>query len=199
MTDRGLLIVLSGPSGVGKDTVLQQFLQNRTDCILSVSATTRPPREGEADGVNYYFMPRAAFERLANAGEMLEYAEYSGNLYGTPAEKVEERRRQGKHVILEIEVQGALQVREKCPDAVLVFLMPPSVEVLRRRLQNRGTESPEVVEKRMAVAEYEMAKAAEYDYIIVNRSVDESCVQLGAVITAAGCSVKHMQHLFWRE
>jgi len=191
MTKKGLLIVFSGPSGVGKDTVLQQLLRQRGDCAVSVSATTRPPRPGEADGVDYYFISRARFEEMAAGGEMLESASFAGNLYGTPAQLVERLRQQGVHVILEIEVQGALQIRRKCPDAVFVFLMPPSVEALRLRLTSRGTEPVEAVEKRLAVAAREMAMAREYDYVIVNDSVEQSCKELDAVINTASLRVQN--------
>lgn len=185
MTKKGLLIVFSGPSGVGKDTVLQRFLPGRTDCAVSISATTRAPRPGEVDGRNYYFISRPRFEELVESGRMLEHACFAGNLYGTPAEAVERLRDEGLHVILEIEVQGALQIREKCPDAVFVFLMPPSLEALRARLVNRGTEPVEVMERRLAAAEREMKMAGEYEYVIVNDSVERSSRELGEVIDDA--------------
>jgi len=190
MTERGLLIVLSGPSGVGKDTVLSLLREQRDDCVLSISATTRDPRPGETDGEDYFFITQEEFVRLKNAGDMLECAEYSGNCYATPARAVERLRAAGKHVILEIEVQGALQVREKCADAVLIFMMPPSMEVLRHRLTGRGTEAKDVVEERMRAARSEIARLGEYEYVIVNHCARESCRKLSAVITAAGCSVK---------
>lgn len=199
MTERGLLIVFSGPSGVGKDTLLTHLLARRPDCTVSVSATTRQPRPGEMDGRDYYFITREKFGELVACGKMLEYAQYSDNCYGTPADEVEHKRSQGYHVILEIEVQGALQVREHCPDAVFIFLMPPSMEALRQRLEKRGTESPEAIAQRIEAAEQEIAQAAGYDYLIVNHTIEESCAQLDAVITAASCGAKRMMHLLQKE
>lgn len=197
MTKPGLLIVFSGPSGVGKDTLLQRFLPSREDCVLSVSATTRPPRPGEQDGVQYHFMSREAFQALAERGEMLEYAHYGDNFYGTPKACVDNALAEGKNVILEIEVQGAMQIRELRPDAVFVFVMPPSWEVLRRRLENRGTEDSEALAKRLAAAKAELALACEYDYVIINDNLDRCSQDLDAVITAAGYSAHHMKQ--WIE
>ncbi len=185
MIKRGLLFVVSGPSGVGKDTVLHCLLQKRSDCVLSVSATTRTPRSGEQDGVDYHFLSHEQFQSHINHGEMLEWAEYAGNFYGTPSHWVETHRAAGKHVILEIEVQGALQIKQKCPDGVFVFIMPPSMDTLRQRLLDRNTESLEVVEKRLHTAETEMQLAQQYDYILVNHTVDQCCEQLSAVVSAA--------------
>jgi len=199
MTERGLLIVFSGPSGVGKDTLLTHLLERRPDCTVSVSATTRQPRPGEVEGRDYYFITREKFGELVACGKMLEYAQYSDNFYGTPADEVERKRNQGCHVILEIEVQGAMQVKEHCPDAVFIFLMPPSMEALRQRLEKRGTESPEAVEQRILAAREEIAQADAYDYLIVNNTIDESCAQLDAVITAASCDAKRMMQLLKKE
>jgi len=192
MIKPGLLIVLSGPSGVGKDTILDKLLAGRDDCVLSLSATTRAPRGGETEGVEYSFVSRERFEQIAAAGEMLECAEYSGNLYGTPAGPVVEQRTAGKHVILEIEVQGALQIRERCPDAVFIFIIAPSMDVLRQRLEARGTETPEAIQRRMDVAKDEISKAHLYDYIVINQDLDECVTRLSAVITAADCHIDRM-------
>lgn len=193
MTKQGLLIVLSGPSGVGKDTVLRRFLQRDARCVLSVSATTRPPREGEADGREYYFISRERFGELAARGEMLEYASYSDNLYGTPKSAVDSQLARGKNVILEIDVKGAMCVRELRPDAVLVFLAPPDWQTLRKRLEGRGTETAESLEQRLVLARGEMSSAGEYDYILINNDVDACCDNLSAVVTAAGYSARHMK------
>ncbi len=167
LMDKGILIVISAPSGCGKGTILAEVLKDEK-FFYSVSATTRSPRPGETDGVNYYFLKREQFEEKIAAGGMLEYAEYCGNYYGTPADKVLEKLNEGRNVILEIEVQGAMQIKEKCPDAVFVFIAPPSVGELRNRLVNRGTETPEVIEKRVSEAAHEISFADRYDYVIVN-------------------------------
>ena len=191
-TRKGLLIVLSGPSGVGKDTVLDRLLKNRSDCVVSLSSTTRAMRPGETEGVEYNFISREKFESLIAAGELLEHAIYSGNYYGTPTKPVEELRAEGKHVILEIEVQGANKIREKCPDAVSVFIMPPSMASLRRRLELRRTDSEAEIEARMHTARMEINFAHNYNYIVVNEDIETSAAQLSAIITAADCHVDRM-------
>ena len=155
MKRKGLLIVLSGPSGCGKGTMVAEILK-RGDCAVSVSATTRAPREGEENHVHYHFLTRDAFEQKIAENGLLEYAEYCGNYYGTPRDEVDKILAAGKHVILEIEVQGALQIRERCPEAVLVFTVPPSLAELDRRLHKRGTETEEVIAKRIARAKEEL-------------------------------------------
>lgn len=193
MTNRGLLIVVSGPSGVGKDTILKAFMPQRNDTVLSISAATRAPRRDEMDGVHYHFMSRSAFEEMIARDEMLEYAEFAGNYYGTPKTWVESQLAAGKHVILEIELKGARKIREKCPDAVFIFLMPPSMQVLRERLTARGTETPECIEARLEVAKTEIRQVHMYQYVIVNNTVAESCDKLDAVITAAACATQNMK------
>ena len=153
-------------------------MQEVDDCWLSVSATTRQPREGEVDGVQYYFLSMGEFEKLADEGGFLEWATYSGNNYGTPRASVEEKMREGKQVILEIDVQGGFQIREKIPEAHLVFIMPPSLEVLRERLTGRGTETPEVIERRMQAAEVELSQSMEYDKRLVNDDLDVATQEL---------------------
>ncbi|MBR3269261.1 MAG: guanylate kinase [Oscillospiraceae bacterium] len=182
--NKGLLIVLSGPSGSGKGTLVAEILK-RGDCAVSVSATTRSPREGEIDGVHYHFISREEFEQRIREDGLLEYAQYCDNFYGTPRKEVEEMRAQGKHVILEIEVQGAFQIRERCPEAVLVFTTPPTLEELNRRLHKRGTETEEVIEKRIARAKEEMPLAEQYDYIVLNDRLEDAVADLNAVIRAA--------------
>lgn len=179
--NKGLLIVLSGPSGCGKGTIVQEILKDG-DCAVSVSATTRSPREGEENHVHYHFLSKEEFEqRIANDG-LLEYAEYCDNYYGTPRAEVEAMRASGKHVILEIEVQGAFQVRERCPEAILVFTIPPSIAELRRRLEKRGTETAEVVEKRIARAQEELPLARHYDYIVLNHALEDAVADFRSII-----------------
>ncbi len=180
-----MLTVLSGPSGVGKSTVVRQLRQHHPQLWVSVSATTRFPRPGEADGVHYAFVDDARFDRLLARDELLEWATFAGHRYGTPREPVLERLRAGIPVLLEIELQGARQVRETMPQARQVFLAPPSWEELVRRLTARGTESPEVVERRLAVARVELAAEPEFDVTLVNSSVQEVCRRL---LTLVGVS-----------
>ena len=185
LNHRGLLIVLSGPSGVGKGTVLKAlFEMPEQEFVYSVSMTTRAPRPGEVDGVDYYFVSREEFERQIAAGNLLEYAEFVGNYYGTPKDKVEEQLNKGKEVILEIEVNGAFQVREKCKDAVFVFLVPPTREALYERLKSRGTESEERILARIDKANKEFKLAHQYDYIVVNDEIYNAADRIMAIIRA---------------
>jgi guanylate kinase len=165
---RGRLIVVSGPSGAGKSTLIKASLESVPELAYSVSATTRGPRPGEVDGKDYIFLSREEFERWIEEGRFLEWAEYSGNLYGTPEQKVEELLEDGKSVILEIELQGARLVRNKRPDAVMVFVRAPSLEETRRRLAGRATETEEALESRLATAVGEVAASAEFDHEVVN-------------------------------
>jgi guanylate kinase len=192
MTKRGLLIVFSGPSGAGKGTVLRRFLLEDKRCVLSVSATTRQPRDGEIDGRDYHFITREKFGELVARGEMLEYATYNGNLYGTPKKAVENQLARGLSVILEIEVEGAMHIKQQRPDSVFVFLAPPDWNTLRTRLENRGSETPEDLERRLAVARNELTFAHQYDYVLVNHEVEHCCKDLSAVVTAAGHASKNM-------
>ncbi len=191
--NKGLLIVFSGPSGCGKGTILKQFLARNEDVRVSVSATTRAPREGEQEGVSYFFKTKEEFEELVRSGGMLEYATYVGNSYGTPRASVEAWRGEGYHVVLEIEVQGALQVKRNCPDALLVFVLPPSFEELERRLTGRGTEEPQVVARRLAMAKEELESAGQYDYILVNDVVEEAVADLETIVNAEQMKTPHMQ------
>ena len=181
--NKGRLILFSAPSGCGKGTMLEQILKNEDFCV-SVSATTRSPREGEVDGVNYYFISKDEFTERIGEGKFLEYAEYCGNFYGTPMDKVNEMLEKGKNVILEIEVQGAVKVMNKRPDALSIFIAPPSINELRRRLHKRGTESDEVIEQRVAQASNEVALAAKYDYIIVNDALEDAVEDFFHVVRA---------------
>lgn len=166
---RGLLIILSGPSGVGKGMIRKIFSEDeRLNLAYSTSMTTRKPREGEQDGVDYFFTTREQFEKAIENGELLEYAEFVGNYYGTPLKEVNRLRDEGKNVLLEIEVQGATQVQEKCPDAISIFIVPPSMEELERRIRGRRTEPEEIVQQRLAKASNEMKMVYQYKYIVCN-------------------------------
>ena len=185
LNQRGLLIVLSGPSGVGKGTVRKAlFEMPEQEFVYSVSMTTRAPRPGEIDGVDYYFVSKEEFERQIAAGNLLEYAEFVGNYYGTPKDKVEEQLNKGKEVILEIEVNGALQVRDKCKDAVFIFLVPPTRRALYDRLKSRGTECEERILARINKANKEFRLAHQYDYIVVNDEIYNAADRIMAIIRA---------------
>lgn len=182
--NKGILYVVSAPSGCGKGTILETVLKNNPNIFYSVSATTRGSREGEKDGVNYYFHTKEEFEKLIASDGMLEYACFCENYYGTPRKQVEEKLAEGKDVILEIETNGAMQIRENCPEAVLIFILPPSIQELRRRLKKRGTESDDVIEKRVDKAAGEINKAKNYDYIFVNGELQDAIDDFEAIIRA---------------
>ena len=186
---KGNLFIVTGPSGAGKGTVLGRLLPTMEQLQYSVSATTRAPREGEEDGVNYYFLNRNDFLNMVDRGEFLEYAEYVGNFYGTPAGPVDECLEKGVDVILEIEVQGALTVKSKRPEAKLVFIIPPTFADLELRLRSRGSESDEVIAKRLEKAKEEYSMANHYDYIVCNGEVEQAVEELRSIIKAARCTV----------
>jgi guanylate kinase len=187
MSKRGSLIVVTGPSGAGKGTVLKKVLAALPDVYYSVSATTRAPREGEQNGVHYHFLTREQFETLIAQDRLLEHAEYAGNYYGTPADPADEQLARGGDVLLEIELQGALQIRKKRPEALMVFLAPPSFAELERRLRGRGTESEEKIERRLAIARRECASLGEFEYVVVNDDPDAAAERLCCIIRAARC------------
>ncbi|WP_071396944.1 guanylate kinase [Bacillus tuaregi] len=188
MHEKGLLIVLSGPSGVGKGTVRKEiFSQPDTKFEYSISMTTRSPREGEVDGVDYFFKTREEFENLIEQGKLLEYAQFVGNYYGTPVDYVRETLDKGKDVFLEIEVQGARQVREKFPDGLFIFLMPPSLSELKNRIVTRGTETEDIINNRLNVAKEEIEMMHLYDYVVENDQIELACERIKAIVVAEHC------------
>ncbi|MFB6466583.1 guanylate kinase [Cytobacillus sp. Hz8] len=199
MNESGLLIVLSGPSGVGKGTVRKAiFSQPDLDFEYSISMTTRSPREGEVDGVDYFFKSREKFESLIEQGKLLEYAEFVGNYYGTPVDYVRETLDNGKDVFLEIEVEGAKQVREKFPDGLFIFLAPPSLSELKNRIVTRGTESEEVINNRLNVAKEEIDMMHLYDYVVENDQVEHACEKIKAIVVAEHCRRERVEPRYKR-
>lgn len=193
--DRGRLIVISGPSGAGKSTVINRLMELRNDVCFSVSVTTRAPRAGEVEGRDYFFVSRERFDSLVEEGMLLEHAEYVGNCYGTPRDYVERRLKSGTSVILDIEVQGASQVVRADPDAVSVFILPPSGGELERRLRGRNTDSEEKIRSRLLQAKRECAEAGKYGYIVVNDSAETAARELDAIITAEKCKSAYRTNL----
>lgn len=197
LNKRGLLIVLSGPSGVGKGTVRKALFEMEGHNLeYSISMTTRAPRIGEVEGSDYYFVTREEFEEKIKNGQMLEYAEFVNNYYGTPIEEVENNLAVGNEVVLEIEVQGALQVREKMKDAIFIFIAPPSMKALEDRLTARGTEKPEVIKERVDKAKSEIKLAYKYDYIVVNDEVKNAADRIMAIIRAEHAKTERSIHKY---
>lgn len=184
MNDKGILMILSGPSGSGKDTVLNKLVESNEDVCVSISMTTREMRDGEIDGKHYYFVSREYFQKKIAEDKMLEYAEYAGNYYGTPRQPVEEMLNEGKSVVLKIEVQGAEKIRKIYPDVTSVFLLPPSMRVLEGRLRGRGSEDEETINHRLRIAREELRRAYDYDYIVINDTVENALHGLETVIEA---------------
>ncbi len=195
MSNRGMLIILSGPSGSGKGTIIKRLLQERADTVLSISATTRAPRPGELDNVHYYFKTREAFEELISRSALLEYAEYNGNYYGTPEEPIKKWLDEGKNVILEIEVQGAEKVMDYRSDLVSIFITIPSMEELERRLRDRGTETEDKIRGRLAVAKRELSRAFRYDYVVLNDEVDLAVQRIHTIIDAEKMRYSRMEKI----
>lgn len=189
MNGKGFLVVLSGPSGVGKNTVLNEVMPNVPDLIYSVSVTTRSARPGEVDGEHYYFVSDDEFERMKDRGDLLEWAEFVGRKYGTPRQYIEDRLAEGKTVIMDIDIQGASQVRRAMPEAVSVFLVPPSFDELNRRLHGRGSDSATAIERRLSSARSELQAVSEYDYVVVNDDVRKAATKLQAIVAAERCRV----------
>ena len=187
MREKGRLIVISGPSGAGKSTVVAKAVAERDDVCFSTSVTTRKPRTGETDGKEYFFVELDRFREMIENGELLEHAEYCANSYGTPKAYIEQKTAEGVNVLLDVEVQGARQINEKKPDAVKIFIIPPSIEELRKRLEKRGTDTQRAIEARLIRAEQEYAEADFYDYIIINDDANQSAARLEAIITAYRC------------
>lgn len=191
----GLLFVLSGPSGAGKGTVCSALMKRELDICLSVSATTRAPRMGEEHGVNYFFQSREAFEQMIQADELLEWAEVYGNYYGTPRAFVTEQLAAGHDVFLEIDIQGAMQVKSRYPDGIFIFLIPPSATELKERILKRGTETDESFRRRFGAARSELQMMKEYNYVVVNDVVEAACSRIEAIIQAEHLSVKRNMDL----
>ncbi|MBE3581010.1 MAG: guanylate kinase [Thermoanaerobacteraceae bacterium] len=200
---RGLLLVLSGPSGAGKGTVCRVLRQRLPHVGYSVSATTRPPRPGEKDGENYFFLKREEFLALLEEGAFLEWAEVYGNLYGTPRRPVEEALAGGQDIILEIDTQGAAQVKKHYPDGVFIFVIPPTFKELEERIRRRGTETPEVIATRLGWVENELQQMDLYDYVVVNDVVESAVAKIEAIITAEKCRTArfkaYWQQPFWHK
>jgi len=190
MHDQGNLIVISGPSGVGKGTIRAALMAKMPELSLSVSVTTRKPRSGEVEGVDYFFVSEEQFKEMIAADEFLEYASVYGNLYGTPKKFVYQEIEKGRDVILEIDIQGAQKVKSKMPGALFIFIMPPSVEELARRLNARGQDTNKAIERRLAECQHEMAQVKHYDYVVVNDDVETAVNKIMAIITAERCRVR---------
>ena len=193
-TNKGVLIVISGPSGAGKGTICKALLEKHDDLFLSVSATTREPRKGEVHGVNYYFLTKNEFTKKVDEGDFLEWAEVYGNYYGTPKSAVEEMLESGKNVILEIDIQGALRVKENSDDGVFIFILPPSMEELKQRIINRGSETPESLVRRFESAYQEINYISKYNYGVVNDTVEDAVQKIENILAAEKCRVDRLRH-----
>ncbi|UOQ93168.1 guanylate kinase [Halobacillus shinanisalinarum] len=194
--EKGILFILSGPSGVGKGTVRKALFEQSTELRYSISMTTRDPREGEVDGIDYFFKSRAEFEKLINDRQLIEHAEYVGNYYGTPKQYVEQTLNEGNDVFLEIEVQGALKVRENFPQGVFIFLIPPSLEELKDRIVSRGTETEDKVRNRLLAAKEEIDMMDAYDYVVVNDQVDHAVDKIQSIVASEHCKRERVSHQY---
>lgn len=196
---KGKLFVVSGPSGVGKNTILNRVVAGRENVQYSISATSRAKRPGEIDGKSYFFVTREQFEAMLQQGELLEYAEYVGNYYGTPLKPIEQATQAGIDVVMDLDVVGALKIRKRVENAVLVFVAAPSFDVIRQRLIHRGDVAPDVMESRLERARWECEQAGEYDYIIINDSVERATQELMAIMTAEKCKTMERIHIVKEE
>lgn len=194
LQSKGFLVVLSGPSGVGKNTVLSTVLPQVPGLQYSISVTTRPPRPGEVHGQDYFFVSEEEFDRLVQEDRLLEWAEFVGYRYGTPRDYIEQCLQAGMTVIMDIDIQGARQVRQKMPEAILVFLWPPSLDELSRRIRERGKDSEAAISRRLSMARQELQAVCDYDYVIVNDSVEKAAAELRAIVMAERCRVSRWDH-----
>lgn len=192
--EHGKLIVVSGPSGAGKSTVIARLMREDPDVVFSVSATTRPPREGEIDGKSYFFVTREKFQSMVENGELLEHAEYVGNCYGTPKAPVLASLKTGKSVLFDIEVQGAAQIKAQCPEAILIFVVPSDFSQIEKRLRARGTDSEEKIQGRLMQARRECERATNYDYVVLNDDPDRAADEMRSIITAEKCKMANRRN-----
>lgn len=195
MSKKGKLFIISGPSGSGKSTLLSEVLQKLDNNFFSVSATTRKPRPGESNGIEYFFKTHEEFKAMLEAGQFIEYAQYAGNYYGTPIEPILKQLELGKDIFLDIEVQGALQVRKKMPEAILIFAIPPSFKELEKRLRKRSTESELIIMERLEAARIEYEKAHEYNYIVITDKPGAAANEILAIVSAEKCRFEERKYL----